>query len=194
MSARPEKFVEVDMRWSAAQTLAWIIRQEPLELKDWPAGIAPKLEPTQERLATSIGANKISAWGRKKRHGSLEQIPGGDFRISGVRLIVGPHGDLATIPRHKLSTYEGTQWEDIEFDPAEIKREWPKPPSASAIDWMRREAQRVLDHTGQPAKRDDLLKRCMKEAPCKKREAEGAFEKLPMNLRRPRGKPPKQSG
>jgi hypothetical protein len=182
------------MRWSAAQTLSWIIQQEPLELKDWRVGMGPKMEPAQKTLTTGIGANKISAWGRKKRHGSHEQIPGGDFRISGVLLIVGPHGDLATVPRHKLSTYEGVRWEDIEFDPAEIKREWPKPPSASANIWMKHEAGRLFKQWGQPGKRDDMVRDCMNATNCTRRGALSAYQGLPPNLRRMRGKPTKSRG
>lgn len=182
------------MRWSAAQTLSWIIQQDPLELKDWRAGMGPKMEPAQKTLATSIGANKISAWGRKKRHGSLEQIPGGDFRISGLLLIVGPHGDLATVPRHKLSTYEGVRWEGIEFDSAEIKREWPKPPSASANIWMKQEAERLFKKLGRPGKRDDMVKDCVKATSCTRRDALSAYQGLLANLRRKRGKPTKNYG
>jgi hypothetical protein len=176
------------MRWTAAQTLSWIIKQVPLEWKDWSAGMGPKLEPSQSALATSIGADKISAWGRKERHGSLEQIPGGDFRISGMPLTVGPHGDLATIPRHKLSTYEGTEWKDIEFDPDEIKREWPKPPPLLAMDWMLREAEKALKTTGHLAKREDLITRCRKETGYKKRQAEAAHKMLPERLKGGRGR------
>lgn len=32
------------MRWSAAQALAWIIRQEPLKLPDWTTEMGPKIE------------------------------------------------------------------------------------------------------------------------------------------------------
>jgi hypothetical protein len=182
------------MRWSAAQTLSWIIQQEPLELKDWRAGMGSKIEPAQLSLASSIGANKISAWGRKKRHGALEQIPNGDFRISGLLLVVGPHGDLATVPRHKLSTFEGARWEDIEFDPAEIKREWPTPPSASANIWMEQEASRLFKRSGQPGKRDDMVQDCMKATKCTRRGALSAYKGLPANLRRMRGKPTKSHG
>ena len=172
------------MRWSAAQTLSWIIRQEPLELKQWSPDMGPKMEPAQKTLATGIGAGKITAWGRRKRHGSLVQIPAGDFRISRMSLIVGPHGDLATVPRHKLSTYEGTQWKDIEFDPDEIKREWPKPPPSPAMDWMLREAEKALKTTGHLGKQTDLVSRCMNETTCTKRTALAAHKMLPERLRR----------
>jgi hypothetical protein len=175
------------MRWSAAQTLSWIIRQDPLGLKDWPSEMGPKIEPIQKKLATSIGDSKISAWGRKEPHRTLEPIPAGDFRISGMPLVIGPHGDLATVPRHKLSTYEGTPWRDVEFDADEIKREWPKPPPLSAADWMLKEAKRLLDTKGQLGKRYEMVPRCIKETNCTKREAEAAHKILPQGLRRERG-------
>jgi hypothetical protein len=149
------------MKWSAAKALSWIIQQRPLELKDWPTEIGAQIEPAAKQLGASIGAAKIGAWGRKKPHHSLEQIPAGDFRISGLSLAVGPHGDLATSPRHKLHTYKGHLWHDIEFDEAEIKKAWPRLPPPSANEWMQKEARRLFDGTGQPGKRDDLIKRCM---------------------------------
>jgi hypothetical protein len=49
------------MKWSAAQTLSWIIKQEPLELKDWPAGMGPQIEPAQKMLSSRINASNIRA-------------------------------------------------------------------------------------------------------------------------------------
>lgn len=176
------------MRWSAAQTLAWIIQHEPVELKEWTTEMGPKIEPAAKTLATAIGADEVIGWGRATSHGSLEKIPGGSFRISGLSLIVGPHGDLGTSPRHKLPTYAGPRWHDIEFDADEIKREWPKPPPSSASDWMRKEAELSLQNTGQPGKRSDLVQRCMTETTCTRRVAEAAHKLLPTPLRRGRGK------
>ena len=182
------------MNWSAAQALSWIIQQEPLELNVWRLGMGPRMEPAQKRLGTAIGADKLTAWGRRTRHGSLEKIPGGDFRISGMLLVVGPHGDLATVPRHKLATYEGARWEDIEFDPVEIKREWPKPPLASANIWMKQEAEGIFRKSGHPGKRDDIVRACMNATNCTRRDALSAYQGLPSNLRRTRGKPTKSDG
>ena len=180
------------MRWTAAQALAWIIRQTPLGLSEWTPEMGPEIEPAAIKLGRAIGADQIGAWGRMKRHGPVTRIPGEDFRISGLTLIVGSHGELATSPRYKFSTYEGTQWHAIEFDPNEIKREWPKPPPISATEWMLREAGQ---HAGGPiAKRDDMVHRCMSETNCTKREAEAAHKSLPEGLKRKRGKPPKNSG
>ena len=72
------------MRWSAAQALAWIIRRAPLELKKWTSEMGPGIEPAGKKLARAIGAEQVRAWGRTKRHGSHEPIPGGDFRIPGI--------------------------------------------------------------------------------------------------------------
>lgn len=180
------------MRWSAAEALSWIIRQEPLELRNWTNAMGPEIEPAAINLGRAIGAGQVSAWGRMKRHGSLKQIPGGDFRITGLTLIVGPHGELTTSPRRKFSTYEGHKWHDIEFDPGDIKREWPKPPPTSAKDWMLKEAEKNAG--GFIAKRDDMVRRCMNENNCTKREAEAAHKSLPVGLKRKRGKPPKNRG
>jgi len=180
------------MRWSAAQALAWIIRQAPLELKKWTSEMGPEIEPAAIKLGRAIGADQVSAWGRIKRHGLLKRIPGEDFRIPGLTLTVGPHGELTTSPRRKLSTYEGHKWHDIEFDPDDIKREWPKPPPTSAKDWMLKEAKKNVG--GFIAKRDDMVGRCMEETNCTKREAEAAHKSLPEGLKRKRGRTPKNSG
>ena len=109
------------MKWSAAQALSWIIQRQPLELKNWPAEMGPKIEPAQKLLGSSIGDAKIRSWGRRGSQKPLEEIPSGDFRMSDLELIVGTHGELSSIPRRKISAYEGVQWCDIEFDQAEIK-------------------------------------------------------------------------
>ncbi|WMT75943.1 hypothetical protein [Bradyrhizobium sp. Ash2021] len=90
--------------------------------------------------------------------------------------------------------YEGPRWEAIEFDEGEIERAFPKPPPISAREWMETEANRLLGTTGQLGKLEDMVRRCMKDLPCKKREAETAHRMLPTHLRRQRGKPPKKSG
>ena len=126
-------------------------------------------------------------WGRPKPHALTVQIPGDQFRISGLTLIVNPHGDLATSPRHKLSAYQGQQWQDIEFDPDEIKQAWPKPPPPLISDWMRENATRRR-------KRDDLVRDCMTATNCSRRQALAAYSELPEEQRRKRGKPSKTSG
>jgi hypothetical protein len=181
------------MRWSAAQALAWIIRQTPLELKQWTSEMGPEIDPAAIKLSRAIGADQVSAWGRPKPHALTEQIPSDQFRIPGFTLIVSPHGDLATSPRHKLSTYQGRQWQDIEFDANELKRAFPKPPPTSAKDWMLNEAERLYA-AGKIGKRDVMVHDCMTATRCKKREAEAAHKSLPDKLKYQRGKPRKNAG
>jgi len=181
------------MRWSAAQALAWIIRQTPLELNEWTSEMGPEIEPTGIRLSRAIGSDQIHAWGRPKPHALQEQIPSDQFRIPGLRLIIGPHGDLATSPRHKLSTYEGRQWHAIEFDAEQIKRAFPKPPSISAAEWMHKDAERYAT-SGTIGKRDIMVRDCMKATGCTKRQAEAAHRSLPDKLKRQQGKPRKSLG
>jgi hypothetical protein len=175
------------MRWSAAQALAWIIKGVPLELKDWTREMGPEIERAQIKLSRAIGADQVKAWGRPKPHALIEQIPSDQFRISGLTLIVNPHGDLATSPRHKLSAYQGQQWQDIEFDADEIKQAWPKPPAPLISDWMRKNASRRRQ-------RDDLVRDCMTATNCSRRQALAAYGELPEEQRRKRGKPSKTSG
>jgi hypothetical protein len=198
------------MRWSAAQALAWIIRRKPLELKEWTSKMGPKIEPAAIKLSRAIGAGQVRAWGRPGPHALIESIPNDQFRIPGFtqaanprhhakrhwsyrELIVSPHGDLTTSPRRKSSTYEGPRWYGVEFDSAEIKRAFPKPPSTSAKKWVLKEAKR-LHSAGKIGKREDMLKRCMQDTGCTKREAEAAHKNLPDKFKRPRGKPRKSPG
>jgi len=185
------------MRWSAAQTLSWIMRQEAWELRQWTADMGPMIIDAQRMLASKIAAGQVQAWGRKQPHGLAEQIPTDPFRIPGLTVVVDVHGEMATVTaraHQPFSSYDGPRWHSIEFEATEIERAWPKPPPLSATEWMLREAERLLQTTRQPGKRDDMVRRCMKEAPCSKLDAIRAFNMLPGNLRRVRGKPPKQSG
>jgi hypothetical protein len=179
------------MRWSAAQALAWVIQQKPVELREWTNDMGPKIRDAQKKLAALIAAGKIEAWGRKEPHGLFEQIPDDPFRISGVAVVVGVHGDMTTTTPHK--PYTGPRWHSIEFEADEIKRECPQPPPPSTNDWMMKEAER-LSGRGRKGKREDLVRDCMKATGCSRREALAAYKELPQGLRRPRGKPAKDLG
>ena len=37
------------MRWSAAQSLSWIIKQKPLPLREWTSDMGPKLKDARGR-------------------------------------------------------------------------------------------------------------------------------------------------
>ncbi len=188
------------MRWSAAETLSWVIDRKPIKLPSWPSYRGRQIELAQRELATAIANGGVRAWGRNiKKPALLEQIPADPFKLkkidrTNVAVVVGVHGDIAVLPPHKR--YPGdddARWRDIEFDQVEIKREWPMLPSKKAQDWMLKEARR-LHAKGQIGKRDDMVRRCMKDTGCTKRLAEAAHQTLPKALRRARGKPPKNSG
>jgi hypothetical protein len=181
------------MRWSASQALAWIIRQKPLSLEkgEWTPDMGPELDVAQKKLARLIGTDQVQAWGRKQSHGLVERIPSDPFRISSLTVVVGPHGDMTTLPRHKL--YQGDRWHAIEFEEDEIKRAFPKPPSISAVEWMRKEAERHAA-AGTIGKRDVMVRDCMTKTGCTKRDAEAAHKSLPDKLKYQRGKPRKNPG
>jgi hypothetical protein len=176
------------MRWSAAQSLSWIIKQEPLPLREWTSDMGPNLKDAQKRLAGSISAGEVQAWGRKQPQGLVENIPNDPFRIPGVPVIVGEHGDMRHSQPHKQ--YDGPRWHSIEFDANQIKKAFPKPPPASANGWMLQEAERL----GGLGKRDIMVQDCMGETGCTKRAALAAYKNLPEGRRRKRGKPPKNFG
>jgi hypothetical protein len=90
------------MRWSASQALAWIILQKPLKLeeREWTPNMGPGLKDAQKELARVIAASEVQAWGRKQPHGSVKKIPSDPFRISGLTVVVGAHGDMTTLVPH----------------------------------------------------------------------------------------------
>jgi hypothetical protein len=120
-----------------------------------------------------------------------EQIPSDPFRIPGLTVAVGVHGEMVTLParaHQPSSSYTGPRWHSIEFESVDIERAWPKPPPLAAVDWMLREAERVLKTTGHLAKRHDLLDRCRRDIRCTRREAEAAHKMLPEQFRGGRGR------
>jgi hypothetical protein len=181
----------MDMRWSAAQTLSWIIRQEPLELKQWTTDMGQLIISAQKQLANEIAAGHVHVWGRPQPHGLVEQVPNSQFQISGPTVAVGVHGDMITLtarPHQPFSSYEGPRWHSIEFDAVEIERAWPKPPPLSTVDWMLREAKGAVNAAGHLAKRHDLIDRCRAETGCSRRQAEAAHKTLPEQFKGGRGR------
>jgi hypothetical protein len=144
LRARSEKMGgnENNLRWSASQVLAWIIRQEPLKLerREWTSDMGPGIEDAKRRLAAAIASGQVRAWGREKPHGLAEKMPSDPFRISGLSVVVGVHGEITTLEPHK--PYVGPVWHSIEFEADEIQQAFPKPPPLSAIEWMQIEANR----------------------------------------------------
>src|SRR5262245_23452801 len=179
------------MRWSAAQTIGWILRRQPLHLEQWTTEMGPELSGAQKQLAMAIASGQVQAWGRKQAHALTEQLPTDPFRISGLPTIVNAHGEMVSRIPHR--PYEGPKWQSVEFASEEIKRAWPKPPPSSAKNWMQQEANR-LSAAGQIGKRDDMVTLCMEATSCTKRQAQAAHREMPETLRRRRGKPSKSSG
>lgn len=176
------------MRWSAAQALSWIICQEPKELTDWTSDMGPELEAAQVALAEKVGANRVRAWGRPAEHAEVETVPAGQFRIQGLQVVVGPHGDMVTVPPRK--PYNGPRWSSIEFDVEDVERAFPRPPRPCVDDWMRKQVEQ-LKVSGRLGKRDTIINDCMSATGCTKREAETAYSRLPDDMKRKRGRPSK---
>src|SRR5262249_5777067 len=118
---------------------AWIIKR--VETNVWTPEMGPEMEAAGKMLAGAISAGHVRAWGRPTPHALIEQIPSDQFRISGLTLIVRPHGELATSPPHKLSTYNAIRCKDIESDADERERGIPSPLPTSAMEWMLKKAE-----------------------------------------------------
>jgi hypothetical protein len=173
--------------WSASQALSWIICQKPrkLEGREWTTDMGPKLAEAQRKLAEAISAGDIQAWGRSQPHGLLEQVPRDPFCIPGRPVIVTEHGELRELLPHRYH-YDGPRWHSIEFDADQIKGKFPVPAPPTVQDWM-------LKNATKEKKRDSLVRDCMDETGCTKREAEAAYKELPDTQRRRQGKPPRKS-
>jgi len=178
------------LRWSAAQALAWIMRQKPLELREWKSDMGPELRPAEKALGKALGDGRVNAWGRPSPHALTEQVPSDPFRILNPAIVVGPHGDMKTLRDHQAFPEDCPRWHLIALEADEIKREWPKTPPPSAIDWMLMEAERLRGL----GKRGVMVQDCMIVTNCSKRDAEAAHKALPEGMRRKRGKPPKNAG
>jgi hypothetical protein len=175
------------MTWSAAKTISWISHRKPADLKDWTNDMWPETKSAQKDLTAAIADGRVRAQGRKADdpHGLLEPIPSDPFRVPGVPVVVGVHGDMTSPPSKR---YKGPHWRDIEFDSAQIQKEWPPPPPVAAQDWMLTEA-RHLHATGKIGKKDDMVTRCRKAVGCSRDEAQAAYALLPEGLRLKRGAP-----
>ena len=177
------------MRWSAAQTLAWILRRAPLDLRKWTSDMGPELAKAKEELSRAISEERLTTWGAPRPQAPQEPVPPDLFR--NWDLVVNEYGELG--PRLPRRRYRGPLWTYIGFDTADVMASWPKPPPQQASQWMLAEANR-LKADGRKGKRDDLVPRCRAAVGCTKREAERAYRELPEEFRRPRGKPPNNSG
>jgi hypothetical protein len=164
------------------------MRLKPLTLErgEWTADMGPELHEAQNKLASAIAAGQVHAWGRRQAHELTEKIPNDPFRIRNLRIVVGPYGEMTTLP--PFQRYIGPRWHSIEFEADEIKQAFPVPPPVSARDWMLKEAQQTR------AKRYLLVQECMKATNCTKRQAEAAYKSLPDELKWKRGRPRRDIG
>jgi len=151
--------------------------------------MGPAIGDAQRRLAKSIALGQIQAFGRRTRHGRLAKVLGNIFRIADIEVVISPHGDIASLRPHQV--YAGEQWHSIEFDAAEIRKEFPSPPKQSVQEWML-EAAGHYRAAGKIGKREFLVKDCQEATRCTRREALAAYKLLPPDLKLKQGKPPKQ--
>src|SRR5689334_4639187 len=109
------------MRWSAEDTLSWIIVHKPCKFRDWTPDMGREYERAQRELAAAVATERVCAWGRneKEPHGPLEQVKADRFRLRDVNLVISIDGNMGALPPRKFSKYEGDRWRDIEFDAKE---------------------------------------------------------------------------
>jgi hypothetical protein len=169
------------------------MRKKPLKLEEgeWTSDMGPEISDAQKKLAAVIASGQVRAWGRKTPHALIELIPSDPFRIQGLPVIVGEHGDMRPLLPHK--GYDGPRWSSIEFEVHEIKNAFPNPPSTSAKEWMLNKAKQLED-AGRIGKRDGMVSDCMTATGCTKREAEAAHKSLPEKFKKPQGRPRNKSG
>jgi hypothetical protein len=107
------------------------MRQKPLKLeeREWTPDMGPEIRGAQKKLRAAIASGQVRAWGRKQPHALLELIPSDPFRIPGLIVIVGEHGDMRPLLPHKQCF--GPRWDSIEFEADEIKHAFPQAESAA---------------------------------------------------------------
>lgn len=188
------------MKWSAAEALGWILNQRPVKYGHWPSEMwsDPALSRAEMGLAEAISDERVTAYGKLIEHrsrirdGEMVVVPSDRFRIQGMPFIVDAHGDMATRPVAAIAKYRGPLWAEIEFDAEEIQAAFPAPAPIGAREWIH-EAAEQRARQGQLAKRDALIKDCMKATGATSRQCAAAYKALPAHLRRARGKPSKSS-
>lgn len=173
---------KVNKQLTAAEVLSLLICGATKVLPDWTSDLGPDLKAAQRKLADFIGSGKLPAYGRATPHGLKEPVPPELFNIRGVPVVVGPHGDMASLVPHKK--YHGPIYTDIEFESEDVRKLFP---AVDVMAVMMSLAEQEIARTGQPGKREDLIKRTAAAARCPQREAVAAHKNLPELLRRTRG-------
>ena len=143
--------------WSAAQTLAWIIRRE---LGEWTPEMGKEIRPAQSKLSEAIAARRINLWGRQPGSLQIKQISNDLFSPSKYKVIVTFYGDLSTEPPHKRHEFEeeykdDSKWRDIIFDEDESRREWL--PAGRAASAHESASERPTVSPGPEAESDSAL-------------------------------------
>jgi hypothetical protein len=179
------------MRWSASKALGWIVCQKPVEPREWTSAMGRDLRKAQDLPRHAIAEGRVQAWGRPSPHSPYEKVLADQFRIKGAPVGVGLHGEMFPIVPHR--PYTERTWHSVEFCADEIKKCWPAPPSPSATNWILARATRTKDEGKPPEKRDALVDECARATGCTTREAVRAYQELPREMRRCRGKPRKHS-
>lgn len=181
------------MRWSASQTISQIICGEPLKLEsqEWRIEMGTGLAAARRKLATAISQGQVHAFGRRTKHGALEEVPCDIFRIPDTEVVISPYGEVISLCPHR--PYQGEPWYSIEFEQAEVTRLFPTPPKPPVFQWMKKEAERYRS-LGQTGKQTVMVKDCQKATGCTKRTAIAAHRQLPEQLRFKVGKPPTHAG
>lgn len=152
--------------------------------------------------AAAAAANGLTVHGRDLRDQDIDpfqhkRVPREVFMGKFVRIT--PFG--LVFRREAASTNEfllllrtgSPAWTDLIFDRAEIEqlaKQTVAPPAARVSAFMLEYAKKSVQ-SGHLPKRADAIQECVRETQCSQRAAEAAWDALPKNQKRSRGRPPK---
>src|SRR5262245_9032017 len=130
-------------RWSAAEAIAYFVKDVPLSWEAWQgAGASPaELEQAEIDLAQAIG-DGVPAWGRPSPFAPERPIPADDFyadmieakrpRLGRPKVIVRIDGTVGVSPPQRSEDYKGSRWSSIKVDSAALRQACPRPLTARA--------------------------------------------------------------
>src|SRR5262245_42905688 len=129
-------------RWSAAKTIAYLVKGVPLPWGAWQGqGASPaEIEQAEIDLGEVIGEG-VPGWGRPSPFAPERLLPASDFRPDMIenkaplpvsvahqpKVVVRIDGTVGTSPPQRSADYKGPPWSSIEIDSAALRQARPRP-------------------------------------------------------------------